>query len=253
MKVKVDPTNPGRNASPIYIPLSRSNAIDLKTVIEKDIAAPDILYNKIPDECPICHQGIDVRIIKAYTPNYLADSAQVIFQCPRKDCLHFFIGYYTGSAKRKEFYLSYIAPITPIKHDFGKHIPSISPKFVEIYNEASYAEKLQLSQICGVGYRKALEYLIKDYAISKNEDEECIKRIKSKPLSDVIHDFIDDPNIRITAQRATWLGNDETHYERLWEDKDLEDLKILIELTVKWIDMEEMTKDYKYQMPRGKK
>jgi hypothetical protein len=45
------------------------------------------------------------------------------------------------------------------------------------------------------------------------------------------------------ASRAAWLGNDETHYLRTWEDKDLTDLKKLIELTVQWIEIEELARD----------
>ena len=36
------------------------------------------------------------------------------------------------------------------------------------------------------------------------------------------------------------LGDDETHYERRWIDKDLNDLKNLIRLTVNWIANEEI-------------
>jgi hypothetical protein len=38
-----------------------------------------------------------------------------------------------------------------------------------------------------------------------------------------------------------WLGNDETHYLRKWETKELTDLKKLIQLTVHWIQMERLT------------
>jgi hypothetical protein len=55
------------------------------------------------------------------------------------------------------------------------------------------------------------------------------------------------------AKRAAWLGNDETHYVRKWEDHDLPDLKKVIELTVLGIEMEEMTKDVIKDMPEGKK
>jgi hypothetical protein len=55
------------------------------------------------------------------------------------------------------------------------------------------------------------------------------------------------------AKRAVWLGNDETHYERLWEGKTIEDLKRLIDLTVHWIAMEIDTEDALKEMPEGKK
>jgi hypothetical protein len=50
------------------------------------------------------------------------------------------------------------------------------------------------------------------------------------------------------AERATWLGNDETHYVRKWEDKDINDLKILIKVTLHWIEMELLTEQYKTEM-----
>ena len=40
------------------------------------------------------------------------------------------------------------------------------------------------------------------------------------------------------AKRAVWLGNDETHYVRVWADKDVNNLKHLIDLTIRWIENE---------------
>ena len=54
------------------------------------------------------------------------------------------------------------------------------------------------------------------------------------------------------ATRASWLGNDETHYQRKWEDQDLEDLKKVLQLTVHWISMEELTESVIKKMPQGR-
>jgi len=107
-----------------------------------------------------------------------------------------------------------------------------------------------LDQITGVGYRKALEFLIKDYAIKNNPSEE--KSIKKTPLMQVINKHIGDTNIKNVAKRAVWLGNDETHYIRVWEDKDLSFLKQLIDLTIHWIEAEELTKTMMEEMPDNK-
>ncbi len=48
--------------------------------------------------------------------------------------------------------------------------------------------------------------------------------------------YVDNENIKQRAKRAVWLGNDETHYVRTWIDKDIKDLKLLIKLTVGWIE-----------------
>jgi hypothetical protein len=58
---------------------------------------------------------------------------------------------------------------------------------------------------------------------------------------------------KATASRAAWLGNDETHYVRKWEQADLESLKKFIQLTMHWIEMEELTKEGEKGMPEGKK
>lgn len=85
-----------------------------------------------------------------------------------------------------------------------------------------------------MGYRKALEYLVKDFCVSKFPDKE--DDVKKRPLGQVVDVYVDNENIKQCAKRAVWLGNDETHYVRTWVDKDIKDLKLLIKLTVGWIE-----------------
>jgi hypothetical protein len=133
-------------------------------------------------------------------------------------------------------------PVIPIEPEFAEDIKALSPDFVKILAQSKTAEAYKLDQVCGVGYRKALEFLIKDYCISlfpARADE-----IKSKFLGTCIKEFVDDEKVRACAEFAAWLGNDETHYVRKWEDKDIEDLKTLIALTVNWIESSVLTKKY---------
>ena len=44
-------------------------------------------------------------------------------------------------------------------------------------------------------------------------------------------------------------GNDETHYVRKWEGKDINDLKKLISMTIAWIEIEQLTVDLAKEMP----
>ena len=116
-----------------------------------------------------------------------------------------------------------------------------------IYNQAFSAEQYNLTEICGVGYRKALEFLIKDYLIINNPDE--TEKIQKKLLGSCISEYIDNTRLKSVAKRAVWLGNDETHYIRKWETKDLQDLKKLIELTLHWIEMETLSESLESEMP----
>ena len=64
-------------------------------------------------------------------------------------------------------------------------------------------------------------------------------------------DDVADERIKTVAKRAVWLGNDETHYVRKWNNKDVSNLKQLIDLTVRWIENEEETKKLLEDMPEN--
>ena len=192
-----------------------------------------------PDICPHCHKHQVPKYISGlrYTIAPGGDMIKVVeafFQCTNSDCNKGFIAYYHAGC------LIDTSIGTFEKKEFSEIIETISPQFSIIYNQAYFAEQNNLNQITGVGYRKALEFLIKDYAIKNNPPEE--ESIKKELLMQVITKYIDDSKIKDVAKRAVWLGNDETHYIRKWEDKDLSFLTKLIDLTIHWIEAEELTK-----------
>jgi hypothetical protein len=173
---------------------------------------------------------------------------EAIMICPNDDCSRAFIAYYTIYLNNKDTTFTGRTSIgTLVSKSFSESIKVISPQFVIIYNQAYASEQQGLFEICGVGYRKALEFLIKDYTISKNE--EAKEKIEKAPLAEVIKKYVDDSKIKSVATRAVWLGNDETHYLRKWEGRDLQDLKRLIDLTVHWIEMETLTLEFEKEMP----
>jgi hypothetical protein len=157
------------------------------------------------------------------------------------------------SKHRQRLLFSERLPIEPRNFAQPPELQKISPDFCAIYDEAHKAEQLGLSLICGPGYRKSLEFLIKDYLISLQTEDESKRDIAHSPLMGVINKYVSDKRMLTTAQRATWLGNDETHYVRKWEDKELQDMKNLIKLTCYWIQSEHLTSEAVANMPEGKK
>jgi len=63
---------------------------------------------------------------------------------------------------------------------------------------------------------------------------------------------VNDASVQAVAERAAWLGNDESHYVRRWEDKDIKDLKMLVRLTVNAIDNVLAKDEYLAAMPGPK-
>jgi hypothetical protein len=207
----------------------------------------DVIIEGIPDFCPLCHKGV--------RPEYIAGSVmeeiggglvQAVFRCPIESCQELFIGTYTLALIKERhpstYKLHHVAPINAEEELFSETIKGISPSFVEIYNQAIAAEAQNLSQIVGIGLRKALEFLVKDFAIAQSKDNE--EEIKAGLLGTCIDKYIDDVNVKGCARRAAWLGNDETHYIRKWDDKDIHDLKLLVKLTVNWIENVLLTNEY---------
>ena len=145
------------------------------------------------------------------------------------------------------FELQCCTPLTPIAPVFDLVVNELSPNFVRIYTQSSAAEGYGLDDIAGPGFRKALEFLVKDYAIQLNPGHE--EEIKRMQLAAVIAKFLPGDKLMIVSSRAAWLGNDETHYERRWVDKDLQDLKKLISASVHFIAMERLAADLPTEMP----
>jgi len=198
-----------------------------------------------PVECPECHNKT--------TPNFVshkatANSSKVFafLSCPNPQCDTSYSALYEHLSS-SSYYFKKIVKGQPRHENFPTEIESLSSAFIKIYNEAFTAEQLDLLEISGVGYRKALEFLIKDYLVAKEPAK--TDQIKSMFLGKCINDFVTDIKIKDCAKRAVWLGNDQTHYIKKWEDKDLLDLKKLIRLTVIWVESEILTNDLINSMP----
>ena len=142
-----------------------------------------------------------------------------------------------------------IFPRIPQPLDVPEQVAKISPRFVAIANQANAAEVHSLDDVAGMAYRKALEFLIKDYCIKCHPDK--ASEIRKALLMQCIKAYVSD-GLKKCAIRATWLGNDETHYDRIWTDHDIEDLKRLLKLTQNWIDNELLTSRYVNEMDSSK-
>ena len=92
-----------------------------------------------------------------------------------------------------------------------------------------------------------MEFLVKDYIIYK--DNNLKETVEKLLLGRCINEHIINEKIKDIAKRATWIGNDETHYVRKWIGKSITDLKLLINLTVHWIETEDLTEKMISSLP----
>jgi hypothetical protein len=209
--------------------------------------------DKTPDKCPICH--FSVTPIDWTTGTLRANGRRLerLLQCPNEACKHLFLARYSLTGPQYE--LNVCVPAEILTDSPTETIKAISDDFCKIYSDAQKAEGANLKLVAGPGYRKALEFLIKDYIISQFTEKDVDKQaahksdVEKMQLGACIAKYVKSDQIREIAKRAAWLGNDETHYVRKWEGKDLEDLKRLISLTLHWIEIEKLTADVITSMP----
>lgn len=220
-----------------------------------NIGRNNVDYDKDPDHCPLCHHGIHPINISGNViqqERRKGNIVQILYRCPRDECQRAFIAtYHQGydhhfHSPDGPFLLRNTSPYAAVAPDIPDEIKNISSDYENLMAQSTSAEHYQLDQIAGVGYRKALEYLIKDYALHKSPKDE--EKIKGLFLGNVINEYVDDKNVQECAKRAAWLGNDETHYVRKWEEKDINDLKTLIKLTEAWITNNLLTEKYMSDM-----
>lgn len=186
-----------------------------------------------PTECPYCHKSIDPIISGVSTKVAETDTFGVLFQC--SSCKkYFFEAYNKTSVSVTPSPLGY-KPTLKLNINIPDEIKTVSPKFVEIYTQALTADHYGLNEISGIALRKAIEFLIKDYLISykKHPEDEVKKLLLGKAIN-----LIDNPKIQVLARATSWIGNDETHYERRYEDRDVHDMKRFITALLHFISFE---------------
>ena len=178
--------------------------------------------------CPICHQSGRPDLIGGFifnNPEHEGDQRIfVILQC--MSCYQPFVASYISTDYIGSYRLVGAYPKSPTPISFDDTIKKISNSFIEIYSQAHQAEESGLDELAGMGYRKSLEFLVKDYLIY--HDASQADEIKQLPLSACIKK-IDSPNLQVLARGASWIGNDETHYVRLNPDYNIEHLKLFIQ------------------------
>lgn len=203
------------------------------------------LYNTAaPRECPRCHKAGIPRLVfpalvnpKKMTISYFCESCSNIYLADYKVK-------YIRSNLIETLELIRTYPKQHVPKAFSEHVDLVSPDFVTIFSQASKAESDNLDKIAGVGYRKALEFLVKDFAIHLNQDnEQKIETIKKMPLAKCINEYIQQPKMQSILSKAAWIGNDETHYVKKHPEEDIETLKSLIDISVHWIDMDLQAKE----------
>lgn len=194
---------------------------------------------EVPDFCPHC--GRIMELEQTYVKyNSLTNTFLLAAKCTIDDCQKYFALEYTES-KSPAGYRS-LSQLIPYSYngfqepDISENIISLSPVFAETFIQANIAEGKSLTQVSGIGFRKAFEFLVKDFASYKYPDQ--IEDIRKNNVNNVIDMFYKEmPKLKELLHITRKIGNDETHYYREYDNVDVKDLKKLITNFSLYIDM----------------
>lgn len=206
------------------------------------------IYLKHNNICPWCNVAIQPIV-----NNFSIDAASLytILECPK--CHQYYFEILQDSGRLGYYGQEVFESISVFPNptlDIPTDIETYYPDFYRIYEEAARAESLNLNEICGMGYRKALEYLVKHYAIERNE--ELKDDIAQEKLIQTIKRL--DTRLATLATAAAWLGNDQTHIVKKHPDHDLAQLKAFIAALCQFILSEkEFEKAHKLIASKGEK
>lgn len=204
--------------------------------------------------CPCCHRATADDLIpimainnaKKNDDDFLECDTVSVYRC--SSCNNLYAIWSKHSKETTDNYSDDISydckvsaeyPFSTNVTSFSSEVSNLSPDFVMIYNQSELAENQGLDTICGMGYRKSLEFLIDAFI----KHSEHIDTIPERELQKKIQNHLCDTKIKTLAEKATWLGNDATHIENKHPDRTVSDMKNFIMQIVKWIDFELSVED----------
>lgn len=204
-----------------------------------------------PDICPHCH----VANQPGHQFHYFDNKSNKLFSvwnCHAKNCGKVFITEHIEDKHgifRTSRFLNGLPkgpnwPIPIIELKDGRTIQTEeieNSKFIKTYLQSLEAEAMGFDEIAGMGFRKSIEYLVKDWAIHNNPNDK--EKILGLWMSKIINEYFTG-DVKEILDRATWLGNDQSHYNKLFEEFNINHLKELIDLIMVELDREFKKKHY---------
>lgn len=219
-------------------------------IAKKSVGAPSLCIYEVPTFCPRCRKPAVGEVHGDGEVSYNEDDGSEIYlevpiRCPA--CSQLYIAHYTQYRNDYDPAFAFTGTVPRVLPPtlVSKVMKKIAPTHAVIYDQAIAAEEARLSEISGPGFRRALEALVKEYLIYKKPDQE--QSYRETALRNCIKHHVDDLTIRQLADKATLVGNDLTHFTK-YNDEDVQDLKDLITLVRRWIELHEETAEVRQRL-----
>ena len=183
-----------------------------------------------PMICPHCSayaDGIKVQSTLCQTSTADVYSGMVFYRCP--NCNKIYAVIYEIDKTRKTATFEALYPSVRLSFS-DERLNKLSPRFIDMYNQALLCESSGNIELAAIGYRASLEILVKDYAVVECGIERDV--VKNKSLFASIEEYLGNKDLITSADVIRTLGNDYAHYERKYPEHDFEILKEYMEIFI---------------------
>lgn len=176
---------------------------------------------QIPDLCPCC--GVSHNPSTKYISDGIVNEIYLyIFSHDCSSCNKKSI---TFNQKPESNSLNFDIVLSYPNHQpiqFDEFINQLSPRFVSLYNQAHFCEENNFTDLAGMGYRAAIEILIKDYAL--DFELEPYDKIAKHNLNRAIDTYFKSDKAAMTSADVVRIfGNDFAH----WDKNETYELRVL--------------------------
>ncbi|KRL55912.1 hypothetical protein FC70_GL000497 [Paucilactobacillus oligofermentans DSM 15707 = LMG 22743] len=202
-----------------------------------------------PNICMHCHNTGEQKILFSFKTGGIHDDYYGVMLSYCYYCQSTSFHYLARSDEDYSFYfIEKSIPELEDNTELSDYIRKTFPSFSKIYSQSQVAEEEGLDLISGMGYRKAVEFLVSDYLINFQKDDPSITETWiSSPLTSLNNKIqkLNDENLKALSTAITWIGNDETHYSKRNPDYDISEMKKFINALLAMIEYNRSIEDAK--------
>lgn len=187
-----------------------------------------------PMICPHCSayaDGIKVKTMLCQTSATNVYIGIVFYKCPNCDKIYVVIYKIDQTKKTATFEALY--PSVRLTFSDAR-LQNFSPRFMNMYNQALQCESDGNIELAAVGFRAALEILVKDYAIKELKIDS--ETVSGKTLFNAIGEYLNEKALATSADVIRILGNDYAHYKRDYPEQEFEVLKKYMDIFISLVE-----------------
>lgn len=190
-----------------------------------------------PMLCPICGAFQDGKNMdrKLFST---AKHGVVSYECTH--CHKRYLAIFNVDLDAKQGSFGALYPTVSVEYK-NEILATVSQRFMDSYNQSLRAERIGDIELASVGFRQALECLVKDYAVNVlGEDRSTVAK---KSLFEAIEKYLSSADLVKTADVIRILGNDYAHYERKYPEIDFDLLKRYMKIFISLVETQVLIKN----------